>query len=224
MFEAEVEMERRSSFLPLLSMMCLVAAIAGLAVYVGLQVRANAPLKAEQASGIVTAALQGPGPAVVHFRTGLVKPNPEEKPEDLNYRLLEKAGIVRVTKQARGSALVSLTPAGERLLGSIPSYKKTEQADGTFLHQAPLAERQLIAVTGVETGGTGNAVVDYTWKWLPNGLGDVFDASGPSVQSFNTWDRGTLISKYEADFYHSSSVVSHLSVVRNGRGWKVAGF
>lgn len=35
MFEAQVEMERRSSFLPLVLMMCLLAGIVGLAVYIG---------------------------------------------------------------------------------------------------------------------------------------------------------------------------------------------
>jgi len=39
MFEAEVEMEKRSSFLPLLLMLCLVAAILGLIGYVVLQAK-----------------------------------------------------------------------------------------------------------------------------------------------------------------------------------------
>ncbi|MGO9073954.1 MAG: hypothetical protein ACLQEI_07305, partial [Terriglobales bacterium] len=93
MFEAEVEMERRSSFLPLLLMMCLVVAIVGLAGYVILQVRGT-PLSAQKASVMVTAALQQRAPAAIHFRTGLVKPTADEKPDDPNYRLLEKAGIV----------------------------------------------------------------------------------------------------------------------------------
>jgi hypothetical protein len=71
MFEAEVEMERRSSFLPLLLMMCLVAAIVGLAWLRVYSKPAKTPLSAQQASGIVAAALQQRGPAVIHFRTGL---------------------------------------------------------------------------------------------------------------------------------------------------------
>jgi preprotein translocase subunit Sss1 len=39
MFEAEVEMEKRSTFLPLLLMMCLVVAIVGLIGYVIVQVK-----------------------------------------------------------------------------------------------------------------------------------------------------------------------------------------
>jgi hypothetical protein len=54
MFEAELEMERRSSFLPLLLMACLVAAIVGTVAYVVMQVRAKTPLSAQQASGMTT--------------------------------------------------------------------------------------------------------------------------------------------------------------------------
>ena len=32
--------------------------------------------------------------------------------------------------------------------------------------------------------------------------GDLFDAAGPAVKAFNTWDRSTLIDKYGANFYH----------------------
>ena len=121
MFEAEVEMERRSSFLPLVLMMCLVTAIVGLAAYVLLQVRERTPLSTQQASGIVAATLQGPGPAIIHFRTGLVKPSTDVKPGDPNYRLLEKAGIVKLAKAPRGSVLVSITPEGEHLMAGLPS-------------------------------------------------------------------------------------------------------
>ena len=79
MFEAEVEMEKRSSVLPLLLMLCLLALIVGTVTYVLFQVRGKTPLSAQEASGIVTAALQGPGPAVIHFRTGLVT-NDEQLP------------------------------------------------------------------------------------------------------------------------------------------------
>ena len=68
MFEAEVEMEKRSSFLPVLLLVCLVAAIVGMVGYVVVQVRQRTPLSSQEASRIVAAALQGPGPAVLHFR------------------------------------------------------------------------------------------------------------------------------------------------------------
>jgi len=156
MFEAEVEMERRSSFLPLVLMMCLVTAIVGLAAYVLLQVRERTPLSTQQASGIVAATLQGPGPAIIHFRTGLVKPNTDLKPGDPNYRLLEKAGIVKLAKAPRGSVLVSITPEGERLMAGLPGFTKSKEADGTFSYQAPLAQRQFVNIASVNMNG-GNA-------------------------------------------------------------------
>ena len=219
MFEAEVEMERRSSFMPLLLMICLVAGIVGLATYVLLQVRGKTPLSAQEASGIVTAALQGPGPAVIHFSTGLVKN--DEKLPDPNYRLLEKAGIVKLGKAPLGSALVSLTPEGERLLTGIPDFKKSKEADGTFLYQAPLAQRQFMSVAGVNMIGADSAIVEYNWKWVPNPLGDVFDAGGPLVKSFSLWERQTLINKYGVAFYHGDPTKSTLALVRNDRAWKV---
>jgi hypothetical protein len=220
MFEAEVEMEKRSSFLPLVLMMCLVAAIVGLAGYILLQARERTPLTAEQASGIVAASVQGPGPAIIHFHTGLVKPSADEKPEDPNYRLLEKAKIVKLAKAAKGSVMVSITPEGERLMTGLPGFKKSKEADGTFLYQAPLAQRQFVSIAGVNMVGTNSATVDYNWKWIPNELGDVFDAGGPMVKSFNMWERQTLINKYAATFYHGDPSRSTLVLVRNGKEWK----
>jgi len=222
MFEAEVEMERRSSFLPLVLMMCLVAAIVGLGAYVLLEVRGKTPLSAQQASAIASAALAGRSPAIIHFRTGLVKPSDDEKPGDPNYRLLEKAGIVKLAKAAGGSEVVSLTPAGERILPSLPSFKKEKEADGTTLYQAALAQRQLVGIAEVTMIGDNSATVEYTWKWVPNPLGEVFDASGSLVKSFNLWDRQTLINKYQVDFYTGNPTKSTIPLVRNGRGWKIS--
>ncbi len=222
MFEAEVEMEKRSTILPLLLMMCLVVAIVGLVTYVLLQVREKTPLSAQEANSIVAAALQGRGPAIIHFRAGLVKPSADDKPEDPNYRLLEKAGIIKLAKAPHGSVVVSLTPGGERLLSGVPGFKKSKEPDGTFLYQAPLAQRQLVGIAGVNMIGVNSAVVEYNWNWVPNQLGDVFDAGGSLVKSFNLWERQTLINKYEVDFYHGSPSKSTLALVRNGRGWKTS--
>ncbi len=219
MFEAEVEMERRSSVLPLLLMLCLLAAIMGLATYVLFQFRGKTPLRAQDASGIVAGALQGSGPVIIHFRTGLVKP--DEKPGDPNYRLLEKAGIIKLGKAAKGSVMVSITPEGERLMSGVPGFKKSKEEDGTFSYQAPLAQRQLVSIAGVNMTGVNNATVEYTWKWVPNQLGDVFDASGPLVKSFNLWERQTLINKYQVAFYNGEPTKSTLALVRNGREWKI---
>jgi hypothetical protein len=219
MFEAEVAMEKRSSVLPMILMLCLVVAIIGLAAYIILQVHSKTPLTAQEATGIVTAALQGPGPAVTQFHTGLVNNN--EQLPDPNYRLLEKAGIVKLAKAQRGAVVVSLTPQGEQLLAGVPGVKKSEEADGTVLYQAPLAQRQFLSIANIQMNGVDNAAVEYNWKWLPNALGDVFDAGGPLVKSFNLWERQTLINKYEVDFYHGDPTRSTLALVRNGKEWKL---
>jgi hypothetical protein len=217
MFEAEIQMERRSSILPMLLMLCLLVGIVGLVTYVILQVRGKTPLSTQQASGVVTAALQGPGPAVIHFRTGLV--NNDEKLPDPNYRLLEKAGIVKLAKAPHGGVLVSVTPEGEQLLSSLPGFKKSTEADGAVSYQAALAQRQFLGVASVNMDGVDTAIVEYNWKWVPNTLADVFDAGGPLVKSFNLWERQTLINKYQVDFYHGTPTRSTLALVRNGREW-----
>jgi len=203
-------------------MMCLAAAILGLVAYIVLQVRQRTPLSAEQASPVVAAALQTTAPTVIHFHTGRVKPSADDTPEDPNYRLLEKAGMVKIAKAGKGLALVSLTPAGERMMATIPGSKKTEETDGTFLYQVPVANRQFVNIVSVEMAEVNTAAVAYNWKWVPNQLGDVFDAGGPLVKSFNMWERQTLIKKYQVDFYHSDSVRSTMYLARNGREWKLA--
>lgn len=217
MFESEVEMERRSSFLPMVLMVCLVALIVGTVAYVVIQVRSRTPLNAAQATPIVAAAIQGLGPAVLHFQTGVVKCTADETKADLNYRLLEKAGIVKLGKPAKGSVKVTLAPEGERLLHGQGSTDK----DGNVSYKAPLAGRQLLGVAGVEMTGDDQARVTYNWKWVPETLGDSFDAGGPLVKSFSMWERQTLISKYQVDFYHGDATTSTLTLVRQNRDWKL---
>jgi len=222
MFEAEVEMEKRSSFLPVLLLVCLVAAIVGMVGYVVVQVRQRTPLSSQEASRIVAAALQGPGPAVLHFRPGLLVSSVAEKPGDPHYRLMEKAGLMKLAKAPRGAELISLTPAGEHLFSTIPDTKKWKEPDGTFSYQVPLAQRQLVNIVDVTMNGVNNATVQYTWKWLPNQMGDLFDAGGTTVKSFSLWDRQTLINKYEADFYHGDPTKSTLMLARGDQGWRIS--
>jgi hypothetical protein len=221
MFEAEVEMERRSTFLPMLLMVCLVSAIIGMFAYVVLQARARAPLSAQAASVIAASALEGPGPAVIHFRTGLVTPSVTERPGDPHYRLLEKGGIVKLAKAPRGSEIISLTAGGERVITTIHGVRKSKAADGTFSYEVPLAARQLLSISSVTMNGVNSATVEYNWKWVPNQMGDLFDAGGSLVRGFNLWDRETLIKKYEADFYHGSPMRSTLALVRSDQGWRM---
>ena len=120
MFEAEVEMERRSSFLPLLLMTCLVAAIVGMVSYIVLQARERAPLSAQGASVIVASALEGPGPAVIHFHTGLVKPSVADRTRRSALSTAGKGRNCEIGYSSAGKEMISLTPGGERLLSGHP--------------------------------------------------------------------------------------------------------
>jgi hypothetical protein len=221
-FEAEVKMEKQSTILPLLLLLSLVAAVLGVVGYVVLEIRARQPLSTTEATTVVQSILQAQGPAITHFHAGLVMPSVDEKPRDPHYRLLEKLGMVKTAKAAGGGTMVNLTPAGERLLGSIPGVKKWKDADSTTSYAIPLAARQLADISKITMTGVNSALVDYTWKWAPNQLGDDFDAGGKLVKSFNTWDRATLIDKYGADFYHGDPVRANVSLVRTDKGWRIA--
>ena len=79
------------------------------------------------------------------------------------------------------------------MLGTIEGVQKTKNADGTTTYLVPLATRQLVSVDKITMVKPHLAQLDYTWKWLPNRLGNDFEASGSLVKSFSTWDRATLI-------------------------------
>jgi hypothetical protein len=230
MFEAEVEMERRSSFLPLLLMMCLVAAIIGLGAYIVQQARHQTPLTAQQAITVVAASVRGPGSAIAKFHTGLVKSTSDEKPTDPIYRLLDKAKLITLAPAPHGAMVVSLTPQGEKILSGINGVKiegakndgVKKDAKGTLFYQVPLARREFVSIANVSMSGVNTAVAEYNWKWVPNQLGEIFDASGPLVKSFNLWDRQTLINKNGVDFYSEGGKRSTLTLARAGREWNIA--
>jgi hypothetical protein len=73
---------------------------------------------------------------------------------------------------------------------------------------------------------------DRWWAWLgpnshglgsPNKMGELLDASGTLVKSFSTWDRGTLIDKYGAKFYHDAPSKAVMAFLKGDKGWQVAG-
>ena len=86
----------------------------------------------------------------------------------------------------------------------------------------PIAERKLVEISKITMTNPSHAIVDFTWKWEPNQLGEVFDASGPLVKSFNTWERGTLIEKYDASFYHAGSARTTVTLAKVGKHWQIA--
>ena len=220
MFEEELKLQRESSFvIPLVLVLVLVAVIVGA---IGYWVVPGHSLSQQQAAGLVSAYLKGEGPATVHFHVGVLRPSVAEKIRDPHYRLLEKAGILKLGP-AKGDAIsVAFAPGGERKLAAIPGVVKTRNSDGSEGYTVPLAERELVAVSKVTMSGRDIAYVQFTWKWAPNELGNAFDAAGPLAKSFNTWDRSTLIQNYGVAFYHVEPAQASLTFVHADKGWKLA--
>lgn len=224
MFEQEIEMEKReSSVVPLLlivGMIIIFVGVAGYYVWQNKQVLSNA-----DAGNVITATLKSQSPAVVQFHTGIVKASINEKPQDPHYRLLEKAGILKLGKPGRdGRAFpIAMTAQGEKLLAEIPDVEKVKEKDGTQLYMLPLAQRRLVEISKVTMINPERARVDYIWKWEPNKIGNLFDASGSMVKSFNTWERATLIEKYGANYYHGDPTRVSVVLTKNtNKTWQIA--
>jgi hypothetical protein len=221
MFEQEIEMEKQqSSVLPLLLVVALVVATVGAGIYFLIQSRQV--LTTQEATNLAVEVLKVRGPATVKFHTGALRPSMDDRPGDPHYRLLEKAGVVKLQKAKGGTGTVALTPKGEALLKQISGVKESKEKDGTEAYVVPLAERKLVTVSNVTMTGTGRAQVQFTWKWETNVLGESFDASGPALKAFNTWDRATLIQKYGAAFYHEAPKTIVIAAEKGDKGWQLA--
>jgi hypothetical protein len=221
MFETEVELEKRSSsIVPLLLISALVLVIAG---GIGWFIfEAKRTLKPEEATKLVAAVLNSQRQAAIRFRTGQVEADAADKLGDPHYRLLEKAGILKIGKGKDGITPVALTPAAEETLATFPELKKTQDKKGNVAYVVPLAQRKLVGVSKVTMAGPNVATVEYTWEWVPNKFGDVFDTEGPYVKRFSTYERATLIQKYGADFYHAGPTKTVVTLVRSDEGWTVS--
>jgi len=225
MFEQELEMEKQeSSVVPLLLIIALILTIVGVSGYYLIQNRKVVTLP--EATQIAASALRDQGPATLRFHTGLVKSSVDDNPLGPHYRLLEKAGLVKLGKPqgAYGTITpIALTPAGQEVLKRIAGVQHTTEKDGTELYVVPVAERELIAVSNIKMLSPSRATINVRWNWKPNALGELLDASGPTVKSFNTWDRATLIQKYGADFYHAAPASVGLALSKSEQGtWQIA--
>lgn len=224
MFEQEIELEKReSSVVPLLLIVALILAVVGVAGYYLMESRKV--LTNQQATQIVTATLKAQGPATVQFHVGMVKSSINEKPHDPHYALLQKAGVLKLgrdTGQYGTITPVTLTAEGRKLLADLPGVTKNTEKDGTDVYVVPLAERTLLGISSITMNSPTRATVSYTWKWEPNKLGNLFDASGSMVKSFNTWDRAKLIERYGANFYHGDPTSITLVLAKGDQGWQIA--
>jgi len=221
MFEDELELEKKSSSAgPILMIAALIFVVGGGLVWFFIQSKKQ--LTPAEAGSAIEAILKTQGPAKVQFRAGIVKPSMDEKPYDPHYTLLEKSGIIKTAKVVGGAKNVTLTAEGEKQISEFPEFKSTKESDGTTLYVVPLAQRKLVSVGKVEMNGPNQALVQYTWKWEPNKLGEAFDAAGPLLKGFNTWDRSTLIQKYGADFFKAEPATVTVKLVDTGKGWHIA--
>jgi hypothetical protein len=222
MFEQEIELEKReSSVVPLLLIVAMIVCIVGVAGYYVWQNKQVLP--AAEAGNVISASLKTQT-ATVRFSTGVVKPSMFDRPDGPHYRLLEKAGYLKVGKiDKKGAYPVSITPDGEKLVAEFPTATKTHQGDGTDLYVVPLAERRLVEISKIAMISPTRATVQFTWKWEPTKVGEVFDASGSLVKSFNMWDRTTLIDKYGAAFYHAAPARVQVALTKADQGnWQIA--
>jgi hypothetical protein len=222
MFEQEIEMEQRqSSVVPLLLIILMIIAFVGVAAYYVVQNRKVLPTT--EASSLIEDSLKKDGPVTIQFRTGLVVGSVADRPHDPNYRLLEKAGLLNIGKDKGRTTPISLTSAGRKFLAEIPGVRQTRDSkDGTDIYVVPVAERALFGTPKVTMTGTGRATAEFNWGWAPNKMGDLLDASGPLVKGFNTWDRGTLIDKYNAKFYHGTPTKAVMAFSMGDKGWQIA--
>jgi hypothetical protein len=221
MFEQEIEMEKQqSSVVPLLLIVAMILCIVGVAGYYLWQNKQV--LDTADAGNVIAASIRAQGPATIRFHTGMVKASVNEQPEGPHYRLLDKAGILKVGKGNGRTFPIALTAQGQKLLAEINDVQKLKEKDNTELYVVPLAERRLAQVSKVTMNSPERATVEFSWKWEPNKLGNLLDASGSLVKSFNTWDRATLIDKYGANFYHAEPTKLAMVLVKTPKGWQVA--
>jgi hypothetical protein len=220
MFEQELELEKHeSSVVPLLMVVALITVIVGVAGYYLWE--NQQVVSTYEASSLAMAALNAQGPAVIRFHTGVITPSVDLKPRDPNYRLLDKAGLLKLGRDKGRSTPVVLTSVGETRLREIGGVHKMREKDGTDSYLVPIAERRLLAVDKVTMINPQRAIVEFSWKWDPNSLGDVFDASGPLVKSFSSWERAMLIDKYGANFYHGEAKEAVITVAKSDHGWGI---
>ena len=221
MFEQELELEKRnSSIIPLLLIVTLIVAIAGISLYFVLESRKV--LTTAEVSPVLLASIEGQTPVTLHFATGALKSEVDQKPQDPHYRLLEKEGFLRIGEGSSGKTPVALTSKGQAWLQEIPGVKKSRNKEDNDEYAVPVAERKLAEVGKITMLSPSKAAVEYSWKWQTTKAGDLFDAAGPAVKGFNTWDRSTLIDKYGANFYHAAPAKVTVLLVKGSKGWEIS--
>ena len=222
MFEQEIEMEKKegSSFGPVLIIFLLVGLfVGGIGVVI---FQSNQTLKPEEASAPIAAKLKAAEPVNVTFHTGNVSYAAADKPTDPQYKLFEKAGILKIGKGKGYAAQVDLTPAGKQFLASFPSVKGVPDKNNTTAYTLPLASRNLVSVGKVSKLSPQKFQVQYTWAWQTTKAGDMFDIAGKLVQDLPSYDRSMLIDQHGANYYHNAPAQAAIILTKGDKGWESA--
>ncbi len=188
MFEQEIEMEQRqSSVVPLLLIIAMILAFVGVAAYYVVQNKKV--LSAVEADSLITASLKSDGPVTIHFQTGRVATSMQERPRDPNYRLLEKAGLVKIGKDKGRFTPVELTQSGRAFFAELPGVAKSrDPKDNADSYLVPVAERKLVGAPKITMTGMGRAKSNSPgdglrtrWAncWTPRTTGQGFLDLGP---------------------------------------------
>jgi len=219
MFEQEMELEKKrgSGFGPLLIIVLLIGLAVGGLGYVLWQT--NQVIKPEQATTYLTQVYKAKPPVTIQFHTGLITPSVYDPVSEPHYKLLSKAGIL--TLKPQGSKVqITLTANGEKTVNAVENVKKQKESDGSIIYTVPLATKELVKVEDIAKLSPGKVRVDYSWQWKPTEMGKSFDAAGPVVKSFGTYDRSVLIDKYGAAFYGGAPQKLSVVMVHSAKGWE----
>lgn len=219
MFEQELELEKKSSWGPLLLVLALVGTIVGVIGYYVVEMKKG--LSQADATAVIEAQLKTNAPKL-HFHAGKVVSSMDEQAKDPHYKVLEKAGFVKVTNVSWNTNNVVVTDVGEKAFAAVPGFKKWKNADNTWSYEIPLASKKLVKIDSIDLVNPAFAKVAYEWNWVTTPVGDLMDASNGSLKSFNTWDRQKLIDKYGADFYHGDNKKEVLNLSKGDKGWQIS--
>lgn len=221
MFEQEIEMEKRegSSFGPILIIFLLVGLFVGgfgVVIFQSKQV-----LKPEEASAPIQTKLAAETVNVT-FHTGNLSYGAADNPANPQYKLLEKAGVLKMGKGKGYTAQVDLTPAGKQLVASFANVSGLPDKNNTTIYTLPLASRKLVSVGKITKLGPQKFQVQYTWVWQTTKAGDMFDIAGKLVQNLPSYDRSVLIDQHGANYYHSDPAQAVMVLAKGDKGWERA--
>jgi len=218
MFEQELQLEKKSSWGPLILVVALIGTIVGIIGYYAFELKKG--FSSAEATTLIEAQLKTRTP-VLHFHSGKVVASTDDQPKDPHYKVLEKAGLVKLTNVSWNTNVVAVTEAGDKAFSSIEGFKKWKEADGNWAYDVPLATRKLEKIDSITMKGPAAATVEYEWKWYPNVVGNLFDIESADMKNFTTWDHQKLIDKYGADFYHAAAKKEVLNFNKGDKGWQL---